>query len=512
MITYIVIGVIALLLIILVSSSYVKAPPSYAFIISGLNKEPRVLIGRGGFRVPGLERLDKVYLGQITIDVKTEEDVPTQDFINVSVDGCCKVRVTHTTEGIRLAAKNFLNMNSQEIGAQLKDTLQSNCREIVGTMGLKDLNQDRDGFGKKVGESASKDMEKLGIEILSFNIQSITDREGLIKDLGADNTARIKKDAAINKAKAERDVKIEVANADREANDARVDADTAIAQKKNELALKQAALKEAEDTAKAKADAAYEIQKQEQQKTINTKTIEAEIEKTKQEQVLSKEKVQIKENELAATIQKTAEADKFKTEVNAAAELEQRKRKAEAERYEKEQKALAQNAEADAVKYAAQQEAEGIKMKGEAEAAAIAAKGKAEAEAIKAKALAEAEGMAKKADAYKQYNEAAVTQMLIEKLPEVTKSIAESVAGIKGINIYSSGNGASGIETVSASVPVMLKQALDTIGSATGVDMSGLIRAHSIEAKTDRNINIGGDPDIAEVADELLRSKEEKGK
>ena len=88
MITYIIIGVIALLLIVLVSSSYVKAPPSYAFIISGLNKEPRVLIGRGGFRVPGLERLDKVYLGQITIDVKTEEDVPTQDFINVSYDIC----------------------------------------------------------------------------------------------------------------------------------------------------------------------------------------------------------------------------------------------------------------------------------------------------------------------------------------------------------------------------------------------------------------------------------------
>lgn len=508
MITYIILGVVALLLVVLVSCSYVKAPPSYAFIISGINKEPRVLIGRGGFRIPGLERLDKVYLGQFTIDVKTEEDVPTQDFINVSVDGCCKVRVTHTTEGIRLAAKNFLNMPPREMGDQLKDTLQSNCREIVGTMGLKDLNQDRDGFGKKVGESASKDMERLGIEILSFNIQSITDREGLIKDLGADNTARIKKDAAINKARAERDVKIEVAKADKEANDARVDADTAIAEKQNQLELKKAGLKKIEDTARAEADAAYEIQRQEQQKTINAKTIEAEIEKTMREQTLSKEKVLIKENELTATIQKTAEADKYKTETNAKAELEQRKRKAEAERYEKEQAALAKNAEAEAVKFAAEREAEGIRAKGQAEADAIAAKGIAEAEAIKAKALAEAQGMKEKAEAYKLYNEAAITQMLIEKLPEVTQAISGSIAGVKGVNIYS-GNGGTGLDTVSGCVPVMLKQALDTISSATGVDMSGIIKAHSIEAKTNRNISLGGDPDLAQVADELLKKEGE---
>ena len=284
---------IVAILIVFILISYVKAPPSYAYIISGISREPRVLIGSGGIRVPFFERLDKVYLGQITVDIKTEESVPTNDFINVDVDAA-KIRVTPNPEGTRLAAKNFLNMSPSEIADQLKDSLQGNMREIIGTLDLRSLNTDRDGFSDQVMQKASPDMNKLGIEIISCNIQNVTDKEGLIHDLGADNTAKIKKDASINRANAERDVKIQVAHADKEANDARVDADTAIAVKNNDLALKRAALKQQADTAQADADAAYAIQQQEQQKTINIKTVEAQIEKTRREQILSKEQIEIK--------------------------------------------------------------------------------------------------------------------------------------------------------------------------------------------------------------------------
>ena len=266
--TFILVAVAILVLVILLFISYVKAPPSAAFIISGLSREPRVLIGSGGFRIPFFERLDRVYLGQITVDIKTEESVPTTDFINVDVDAVAKIRVMPTNEGTRLAAKNFLNMMPNEIAEQLQDSLQGNMREIIGTLDLRSLNTDRDGFSDQVMTKAQPDMAKLGIEIISCNIQNVTDKEGLIKDLGADNTAKIKKDASINRAIAERDVKIEVSKADKEANDARVDADTAIAIKNNELALKRAALKQQADTAQADADAAYAIQQQEQQKTI----------------------------------------------------------------------------------------------------------------------------------------------------------------------------------------------------------------------------------------------------
>ncbi len=474
--------------------SYVKAPPSFAYIISGIWKEPKVLIGTGGFRIPFFQRLDRVYLGQITVDIKTEESVPTNDFINVDVDAVAKVQVLPDKDGTRLAAKNFLNMTPEEIAAQLQDSLQGNMREIIGTLDLRSLNTDRDGFSDQVMQKATPDMAKLGINIISCNIQNVTDREGLIRDLGADNTAKIKKEAAINRAVAERDVKIEVSKADKASNDARVDADTAIAVKNNELALKRAALKKEADTAQADADAAYAIQQQEQQKTINVKTVEAEIEKTKREQILSKEQIEIKMNQLAAEVEKKADADKYKVEIDAAADLEQRKRIAEAQKYEAEQRALAQNAESDATRYRLEQEAAGIKAKGEAEAYAIQKKGEAEALA-----------MDKKAEAYKKYNNAAVMQMMIEVLPQVVENVAKPISSIKDVNIYS-GDG-NGISAMSGNVPVAIKQAFDVLKSATGVDMADIMRAGTIEAKTTRNINLN---DEAADAVDHMTGKDKK--
>ncbi len=453
--------------------SYVKAPPSNAYIISGLSKEPRVLIGSGGFRIPFFERLDVVYLGQISVDIKTDVSVPTKDFINVDVDAIAKVRVTPTSEGTRLAAKNFLNMTPAQITEQLKESLQGNMREIIGTLELKPLNNDRDGFSDQVMKKASPDMAKLGIEIISCNIQNVTDEEGAIKDLGADNLARIKKDAAINRANAERDVAIETAKAEKEANDARVDADTAIAIKKNDLALKEASLKIQADTAKAEADAAYKIQEQEQQKTINTKTVEAEIEKTKQEKILTQEKVEIKANQLKAEIEKQADSDKYKVEKDAQAKLEQQKREAEAK------------------KYAMEQEAAGIRAKGEAEAYAIEKKGEAEAAA-----------MDKKAEAYKKYNNAAVIQMLVGVLPQVAESVAKPISSIKDVNIYSGGGAEGGVTAMSGYVPVAIKQVFDVLKNTTGVDMADVMRAGTIQAKTTRNINL--DDQAREAVDGII--------
>ena len=494
---YALIGGAILLLVFFLFISYVKAPPSAAFIISGLSKEPRVLIGSGGFRIPFFERLDRVYLGQITVDIKTEESVPTTDFINVDVDAVAKIRVMPTNEGTRLAAKNFLNMMPNDIADQLQDSLQGNMREIIGTLDLRSLNTDRDGFSDQVMTKAQPDMAKLGIEIISCNIQNVTDKEGLIKDLGADNTAKIKKDASINRAIAERDVKIEVSKADKDANDARVDADTAIAIKNNELALKRAALKQQADTAQADADAAYAIQQQEQQKTINIKTGEAEIEKTKREQILSREQIEIRQNQLAAEVEKKADADKYKVERDAAAELEQRKRVAEAQKYEAEQRALAQNAESDAVRYRLEQEAAGIKAKGEAEAYAIQKKGEAEAQA-----------MDKKAEAYKKYNNAAVMQMMIEVLPQVVENVAKPISSIKDVHVYSGGQDTgAGLTAMSGGVPVAIKQAFDVLKSATGVDMADIMRAGTIDAKVNRNINLN---DEARGAVDHLTGKDKK--
>ena len=359
-------SVTALVVILIFAMGYVKAPPDQAFIISGLRKEPRILIGRAGVKIPFFERVDKLYLGQMTVDIKTEQSVPTNDFINVDVDAVAKVRIATDriinigtedspvkVKGILLASKNFLNKAPAQIAEELKDSLQGNMREIIGTLDLRTINTDRDSFSDQVMLKASKDMDKLGIEIISCNIQNVTDENGLIRDLGADNTARIKKDAAIAKAQADRDVAIAQAEADRASNDAKVAAQTEIAQKNNELDIKKAALKKQADTAQAEADAAYEIQNQEQQKTIQAATVNAEIAKVEREAELKQKEVLVKQQELAAEIEKKADADKYRAEKDAEAKLIQRQREAEARKYEHEKEAEAQKAKAEAMKYAA---------------------------------------------------------------------------------------------------------------------------------------------------------------
>ena len=511
---YTICGVAGFLLILFLAS-YVKTNSQVALVISGLSKRPKVLIGTSGFCIPFLQRKDRLYLGEIEVDIKTTESVPTSDFINVDVDAVAKIRVKQMGLGLECAISNFLNKNPEEISNRAKGVLQGNMREIVGTLDLRSLNTDRDGFSNQIQQKASKDMDMLGIEILSCNIQSVTDREGLIEALGADNTCKITKDAAINKALATKDVEIAKADAEKEANNARVQAATAIAEKNNELAIKKSELKIQEDIKRAEADAAYEIQKQEQAKTIKVKTVEAqaaeaivaaerqkqinakeveaEVEKATKIQELKTQEIAIKEKMLEAEINKKADAEKYQKEVNALAELEQRKRKAEAETYEAEQKAKAKRAEAEAMKFAMEQEALGIRAKGEAEAYAILKKGEAEAEA-----------MNKKADAYQKYNDAAVVEMLVGILPEMAKNVADPIKAIDNVTIYGGGDG-NGVSGVSANVPMVIKQTFDTVSNATGVDLSNILKAHTINAKTDRNIELkGGSVDVEATGKQIL--------
>ena len=455
------VSVAVLLLLLLLFASYVKTSPNIAMVISGLTKKPRYLVGKGGFRVPFLEKTDKLYLGQVTVDIKTKEAIPTNDFINVKIDAVAKVQVDMSDETFVCAIKNFLNVGPAIIAQEVQDTFEGNLRESVGAVCLKELNVDRDAFSDQVLAKATKDLSTLGLKVLSCNIQNISDENGLIKALGADNTWKIRQDAAITKANAEKAIAIAEANAAQEANDVRVLSETAIAEKNNSLEIRKAELQKSADTKKAEADAAYEIQKQEQQATIYQKTINAEIEKTQREQVLSQEKIKIKENELTAEVNKQADAHKYEVE-----------KKAEAERYEAEQKA-----QAEAAKYAKLQEAEGIRAVGEANASAA-----------QAMFIAEAEGLEKKADAYERFGQAAILDMVVKILPQVAAEVAKPISSIDSVNIYD-----GGVDRLSGNVPVVLKQTFDTIESATGVNLTDIVRAKTITAKTDRNINISGD-------------------
>lgn len=472
--------------------SYVKAPPDMAYIISGLRKNPKVLIGRAGLKIPFLERKDELIMRQISVDIKTNGYVPTKDFIGVNIDAIAKIAVDYEkpfdgkssrelSQGIALAMKNFLNMDEKHIIQALTDSLQGNMREIIGTVELKELCTNRKKFGDEVQSKAQLDMSALGIKIVSCNIQRIEDERGLITALGQDNMSQIQKEASIAKALADRDVAIAEAEAKREANDAQVKSNTEIAIKQNELAIKQAELKKASDTKKAESDAAYSIMQQEQRKTIEITTSNANIAKQEREIELKEKEALVKEKELDATVKRQADAERYKVQQESDASLYQRQKQAEAKKYEETQEAEARKIQAEAAKYTREQEAAGI-----------AAVGKAEAEAIQAKGIAEAEALEKKAEAMKKYGQAAMMEMIVKALPEMAREIAEPLKAIDKVTIIDGGEGNNGVSQMGGYVPAILAKTMESVKEATGIDLGEIMRANTYDAKVNRNLNVTG--------------------
>ena len=450
---------IVVLVVVIVLIGYVKAPPDTAYMISGFRK-PRILIGKAGIRIPFLERLDKLSLKMFSVDVKTTDFVPNAEYINVKVDATVKIRIGQSEEMMALASKFFLNEKEDMIIRRVQDTLEGNMREIVGQMKLEEMVTDRKAFGERVQENAIPDLQKMGLEMISFNVQSFSDQNNVIEDLGIDNISQIKKGAAVAKAQADRDIAIAQAQAAKEANDAQVQSDMEIAEKQTSLAIRQAELKQQSDIKKAEADAAYSIQEQEQRKTIEVTSANANIAKAEREAELKAREVEVMKQTLDAEIRAKADAERYRQQQEAEAELFKRQKDAEARRYEKEQEAAAEMKIAEAQKYAKEQEAEGI-----------AAVGKAEAEAIRAKALAEAEGIDKKAEAMKKYGGAAVVEMIMSALPEIAKNVAEPLSKVDKITMYGEGNSAK----LLADIVNGTTQVTEGISAGMGLDIKSLL-------------------------------------
>ncbi|MBE5887122.1 MAG: flotillin family protein [Lachnospiraceae bacterium] len=480
----IVIAVVALVILFLLG--YVKAPPDMAYIISGLKKRPRYAIGKATVRIPFFERLDKLNLRLIPIDVKTSNAVPTADYININVDATVNVKISNEPDKLQLAAENFLNKPTEYIANVAREVLEGNVREIVGKMKLEEMVSDRQKFANLVKENAEPDLAAMGLDIISFNVQNFVDGNEVIENLGIDNIVKIKKAAAIARAESERDIKVAQAAADKESNDAKVAAETEIAKKQTELAIKKSELQMDADTKKAMADAAYDIQKEEQRKSIEISTANADIARQEREIELKQKEVAVKEQALEAEVKKQAEADKYAAQQKADAQLYQRQKEAEAKQFEAQREAEARKAQAEADRFAREQEAEGIRAVGEAEAAAIAAKG-----------LAEAEAMEKKAEAYAKYNKAAVAEMMIKVLPEIAEKVAQPLGQIDKITIIGGGEGGSnGVDQVAGNVPVVMAKVFESMKEATGIDLANIINAESYDAKVNRNVNLTGLEDI----------------
>lgn len=444
--TAIIIAVVVIVLFLL--CGYIKAPPDTAYIITGLGKR-RILIGKAGIRIPFIERLDKLSLRVMQVDVKTSEAVPTNEFINVTVDGVANIKISSDPQLLGRAAESLLNMDQQELIGLVTQVLEGNMREIVGSVGLKEMVQDRQGVAKKITENVVPDMEKLGIEVVNFNIQNFKDGAGTIENMGIDNVEQIRKNAQIAKANAQRDIAIASSQAQEQANAVKVEADKKIAEQNAELAVQQAEMQIRADTKKAEADAAYSIQQENERKTIEIAKADADIARREKEAEIAQAEIAVKEKQLDAEIRKQADAENYRIEKEAEAELTRRQREADAKKYEALQEAEARKAQAEAVRFAMEQEAEGIKAKGLAEALAIE----------------------KKAEAQKRMGEASVIEMYLQALPEIVKNAADPLSQTEKIVMYGDGNATKVVKDVMNST----SQVVSGVKEATGIDLANLI-------------------------------------
>ena len=438
----------AIAIIVIFVLGYLKAPPDTAYIISGLGKK-RILIGKAGWRVPFFERVDKLSLRVMQVDVKTSEAVPTNEFINVNVDGVANIKISSDPELLQLASESLLGMRQGELISLVTQVLEGNMREIVGSVGLKEMVQDRQGVAQKITQNVVPDMQKLGIEVVNFNIQNFRDEAGTIENMGIDNVEQIRKNAQIAKANAQRDIAIASANAEEEANAIKVEASKKIAEQNAALAIQQAEMQVKADTKKAEADAAYSIQQESQRKTIEITKANADIARREKEAEIAEKEIAIKERQLDAEIRKKADALKYEAEKQAEADLIRRQRDADAKAYEAIKEAEARRAEAEALRFAMEQEAEGIRAKG----------------------LAEAQAIEKKAEAQKKMGEASIIEMYLAALPEVVKNAAAPLAQTDKIVMYGEGNSTKVVKDVMNSA----NQVFEGMKESTGLDLQSLI-------------------------------------
>lgn len=452
MIAAIIIAVL-LLLIFNITVMWRKVPQDKAIVITGLKK--RVISGGGGFVVPLLERTDRISLENMKIEVRTDGAL-TEQGVDITADGVAVIKVKSDKESILAAVEQF-NTGVEKhtidiIKDTAKDVLEGKLREIISKMTVEEIYKDREKFASQVQEVAAVDLAEMGLEIKAFTIRDISDKNGYLEALGKKRIAEVKRDANIAEAEANKETKIKTAEANRLGEAARLMSEAQIAESNRDKELKVQSYRKDQETTKATADLAYEIEATKAQQEVEKEKMQIQIVKKQKEIELAEQEAIRKEKELDATVKKLSEAEKYAAE-----------KQAEASKYSEIQNALA--------------EAEAIKTRGLANAEARRAEGMADVEIIREKGKAEAEAMMKKAEAYKLYNDAAITQMIIEKLPEIAKAVAEPLSKTEKIVIVDSDSSqGKGAAKISGYITEIVSSLPETINALTGVDLKGILK------------------------------------
>ena len=451
------------------------AGPNEALIRSGGGSRPKVTVGGRVIVIPVFFRAQLLSLEVMTLAVETAK-VYTKEGVAVTVDGVAQVKVARSEEAIRTAAQQFIGKPQREIAEVALQTLEGAQRAILGTMTVEQIYQDRESFAQSVSEVAEPHMANMGLEIVSFTIRDIRDDQGYLDALGRKRTAEVtrdaeigeaeaQRDAAIKRAEAQRDARIVEAQANRDQESARYDADTRIAESERDFKVEQARYQQETNARQAEAELAYALQEARTRQEIREQEVQIEVvERTKQIEIEQQEILR-RERELEAGVKRPAEAERYRLETIAAGERAQ---------------VVAQ----------AQADAESLTLNGNGEADAIRARGEAQADAIRAQGLAEAEAMRVKAEAWKEYGQAAMIDTLLESLPEVAASVAQPLSKTDRIVMISGGeNGSMGASKLTNDVTRVVSQLPDLVESLTGIDILGTLKNLPRVATTDDSGN-----------------------
>jgi flotillin len=465
-----VVGVVVLfLLLYMVFSRYTKVGPNQVLIVSGRKHALedgsqvgfRIVKGGGTFVLPIFEKVDILSLELLTIDVQTPE-VYTSKGVPVKVDGVAQIKVKGDDVSIRTAAEQFLGKATDEIRNIATQTLEGHLRAILGTMTVEEIYQNRDAFASKVQEVAAGDMANMGLQIVSFTIRDIRDTQGYLDALGKPRIAQVKRDAQIAQAEADRDAMIKSSQATQAGQEAKFAADSKIAEAQRDYQTNVAGYQATVNQKKAEADLAYDLQKFKTGQLVKAEEVQVQIVEKQKQIELQQQEILRKQRQLEADVQKPADAERYKVETLA-----------NAKKFQLETEAAGAASATKATGFAT---ADVSKATGIAEAEANKARGLAEASVIEAQGKATAEAMRVKADSFKQYNEAAVIEMIMRVLPEIAGKVSEPLAKTEKMVIINSGNGpGGGASKLTGDVTQIISQLPPIIESLTGVKFEKLM-------------------------------------
>jgi flotillin len=465
----VVIVIVLFLLLYMVLSRYNKVGPNQVLIISGRKHQLedgsnvgfRIVKGGGTFVLPIFEKVDILSLELLTIDVQTPE-VYTSKGVPVKVDGVAQIKVKGDDISIRTSAEQFLGKATDEVRNIATQTLEGHLRAILGTMTVEEIYQNRDAFASKVQEVAAGDMANMGLGIVSFTIRDIRDTQGYLDALGKPRIAQVKRDAIIAQAEADRDSVIRSAQANQAGQEAKFLADTKVAEAQRDYQSNVAQYQATVNVQKAQADLAYDLQKYKTGQLVKAEEVQVSIIEKQKQIELQQQEIMRKQRELEATVQKPADAERYKVETLANARKFQ---------LETEAAGAASATKANGFAAADVQRATGI-----AEAEANQARGLAEAAVIEAQGKATAEAMRVKAESFKQYNEAAVIEMIVRILPEVAGKVSEPLSKMEKMVIINSGPGpGGGASKLTGDVTTIISQLPPIIESLTGIKFEKLV-------------------------------------